>query len=51
MVVSEKNKRICITLSKDNYKKIERLAKEDMRTVSSYCNKILVNYLKNTNDE
>jgi len=46
MTISEKNKRVMVTLSKEVLKYIDSLAQEEQRTVSNLCSKIIGDYVK-----
>ena len=45
MAVKEDNKRISFKLSKKEYEDIEKLAKEDARSVSNYMYKVIREHL------
>lgn len=46
MAISEKNKRVMVTLSKEVSEYISSLAQEEQRTMSNLCSKIITNYVK-----
>ena len=52
MAIKDSNKRISIKLEKEDYKKIEALASEEMRSVSNYLSYIIKIHLdKEENNE
>nr|WP_097002300.1 DNA-binding protein [Lacrimispora amygdalina] len=50
MAVSENNTRVIITLSKELKEQLDELAKEDKRTFSNLCAKILSDYVSQKKD-
>ena len=50
MTVSESNVRVPITIPKDLKQQLDNLAKEDRRTFSNLCTKILSDYVQQKKD-
>ncbi|WP_242974297.1 ribbon-helix-helix domain-containing protein [Lacrimispora amygdalina] len=50
LAVSENNTRVIITLSKELKEQLDELAKEDKRTFSNLCAKILSDYVSQKKD-
>ena len=50
MAVSENNVRVPITISKELKQQLDNLAKEDKRTFSNLCGKILSDYVQQKKD-
>lgn len=50
MAVSENNIRVPITIPKELKQQLDKLAKEDKRTVSNLCAKILSDYVQQKKD-
>lgn len=50
MAVSENNTRVIITLSKELKERLDELAKEDKRTFSNLCAKVLSDYVSKKKD-
>ncbi|MDY2652250.1 MULTISPECIES: ribbon-helix-helix domain-containing protein [Eisenbergiella] len=50
LAVSENNVRVPITISKELKQQLDNLAKEDKRTFSNLCAKILFDYVQQKKD-
>ncbi|MDK2808590.1 MAG: hypothetical protein PWP24_1326 [Clostridiales bacterium] len=50
MAVSENNTRVIITLSKELKEQLDKLAREDKRTFSNLCAKVLSDYVSQKKD-
>lgn len=50
MAVSENNTRVIITLSKELKERLDKLAKEDKRSFSNLCTKVLSDYVSQIKD-
>lgn len=50
MAISEKNIRVPITISRELKQQLDNLAKEDNRTFSNLCAKILSDYVQQKKD-
>lgn len=46
MAIRDNQRRVTIIMNKDDYEKVERAAKEDRRSVSSYCNNIIMSHIE-----
>lgn len=44
-MIRETQRRVTIIMEKSDYELLERAAKDDRRSVSNYCNKIILDYL------